>query len=312
MAKKPGAMVVDVPTAAADQPSWLRVGVFAVIGFVVGVGWPRIAGVRLGPSAPAPVADQAQSGARPNDPPPSLPASVAAVSPSGVSNAANAASAGVESGGGTVEVKHGVVLSCTTDTGERLKGGDCGKVDFDSIALPKLKKMAQCPTADVMDGKLSVLFALDFESNKVRVDLGRSTTVENKDTFATCLRNQFDNVSLGALGHDQQRYMVSYSLHFAPRGSVTPAAGGSESTPAAAQMPTPTTPTAAADVGGDSAEVVWQVAIVRDAPRTGATVARLPRGTTVRLAGGQEGWFKIHYGQTFQSEGWVYRGAIGR
>ena len=306
-------MVVDVPSAAADQPSWLRVGVFAVIGFVVGVGWPRIAGVRLGPSAPAPVADQASSGARPTDPPPSLPANLAAVSPSAVANAANAASAGsagVESGGGTVEVKHGVVLSCTSENGERLKGGDCGRIDFDSIAMPKLKKMAQCPTADGMDGKLSVLFALDFQSNKVRVELGRSTTVENKDTFATCLRNQFDNVSLGAMGHDQQRYLVSYSLHFAPRGSVTPAAGGTESAPSAAQ--TPATPTAAADVSGDSAEVVWQVAIVRDAPRTGATVARLPRGTTVKIAGGQEGWFKIHYGQTFQSEGWVYRGAIGR
>lgn len=305
-------MVVDVPSASADQPSWLRVGVFAVIGFVVGVGWPRIAGVRLGPSAPAPVAEQAQSGARPSDPPPSLPASVAAVSPSGAlnANAAGAGSSDVASGGGTVDVKHGVVLSCTSENGERMKGGDCGKVDFDSIALPKLKKMASCPTADGMDGKLSVLFALDFESNKVRVELGRSTTVDNKDTFATCLRNQFDNVSLGALGHDQQRYLVSYSLHFAPRGSVTPAAGG-EATPGAAQTQAPTTP-AAADVSGDSAEVVWQVAIVRDAPRTGATVARLPRGTTVKLAGGQEGWFKIHYGQTFQSEGWVYRGAIGR
>ncbi|MGH7280704.1 MAG: hypothetical protein ACRELY_04210, partial [Polyangiaceae bacterium] len=205
MGKKAGAMVVDVPSAASDQPSWLRVGVFAVIGFVVGVGWPRIAGVRLGPSAPAPIADQAQSAARPTDPPPSLPASVAAASPSGVANAAGVAgagSSGAESAGATVDVKHGVVLSCTSENGDHLKGGDCGKVDFDSIAMPKLKKMAQCPTADGMDGKLSVLFALDFESNKVKVELGRSTTVDNKDTFATCLRNQFDDVSLGAMGHD--------------------------------------------------------------------------------------------------------------
>jgi SH3-like domain-containing protein len=56
-------------------------------------------------------------------------------------------------------------------------------------------------------------------------------------------------------------------------------------------------------------EVAWEVAIVRDSPRTGAVVARLPRGTKVRLGANQEGWFKIAYGS---GEGWVYRGAIGR
>src|SRR5580658_2919615 len=47
-----GVPLVEAPPPAADTPSWTRVGVIAAIGFVVGVAWPRLAGVRLGPSLP--------------------------------------------------------------------------------------------------------------------------------------------------------------------------------------------------------------------------------------------------------------------
>ncbi len=318
MAKKHDApFVVDLPNPSADQPSWLRVGMFAVVGFVVGVGWPRVAGVRLGPSAPV-AASEAQSGARPADPPPALPANAVAASPSN-NNAVNpaamtaASSGAVEAGTSTVEVKHGIIISCKTDTGETLKGAACGTLDFDAIALPRLKRLSHCPTADGADGKLSVLFGLDFESNKVRIDVGRSTTIENKDTFSVCLNGAFDKVSLGAMAHDNTRYTVSYSVHFAPRGSVTPATPGATPADPNAGSQTPSTASSpTADVAADSAEVVWQVAIVRDSPRTGNVVARLPRGSTVKIASNQEGWYRVHYGPSFGSEGWVYRASVGK
>ncbi|MEO7113249.1 MAG: SH3 domain-containing protein [Polyangiaceae bacterium] len=324
MAKKHDVpFVVDLPNASADQPSWLRVGIFAIVGLVVGIGWPRVFGIRLGPSAPVSAAE-AQSGARPNDPPPALPANVVAASPtaSGVNPAAMTASSNaIEAGTSTVDVKHGVIISCKTDTGETLKGAACGTLDFDAIALPRLKRLSNCPTADGADGKLSVLFGLDFESNKVRIDVGRSTTIENKDTFSGCLSGSFDKVSLGAMAHDNTRYTVSYSVHFAPRGSVTPAtpgaAGGTatggsapDTKPGSQTPSTASSPTA--DVAADSAEVVWQVAIVRDSPRTGNVVARLPRGSTVKIASNQEGWYRVHYGPSFGSEGWVYRASVGK
>jgi hypothetical protein len=323
MAKKSDApFVVDLPNASADQPSWIRVGIFAVVGLVIGVAWPRVFGIRLGPSAPAAAAAEAQSGARPTDPPPALPATVAAASPtatgagSGVNPAAMTAASSDAAGSGasTVEVKHGIIISCKTDTGETLKGAACGSLDFDAIALPRLKHLSHCPTADGADGKLSVLFGLDFESNKVRIDVGRSTTIENKDTFSVCLNGAFDKVSLGAMAHDNTRYTVSYSVHFAPKGSVTPATGtgGSAGGDTASTPSAPTTASPTADVAADSAEVVWQVAIVRDSPRTGNVVARLPRGTTVKIASNQEGWYRVHYGPSFGSEGWVYRASVGK
>ncbi|MBF5066364.1 hypothetical protein G6O45_24370, partial [Salmonella enterica subsp. enterica serovar Istanbul] len=45
---------------------------------------------------------------------------------------------------------------------------------------------------------------------------------------------------------------------------------------------------------------------------TGSVVARLPRGTKVKLGPIKDGWYAIKYGDGFASDGFVYRGAIGR
>jgi hypothetical protein len=67
------------------------------------------------------------------------------------------------------------------------------------------------------------------------------------------------------------------------------------------------------DTAEGSAQIVWEVALVRDAPKTGGKiVARLPRGTTVRLGPLKEGWYPVKYGDGFSGDGWVFRGAVGR
>jgi hypothetical protein len=62
----------------------------------------------------------------------------------------------------------------------------------------------------------------------------------------------------------------------------------------------------------EEAPVVWEVALVRDAPKTGKVLARLPRGSTVRLGPVRDGWYPVKYGDGFAAEGWLYRGAVGR
>jgi hypothetical protein len=61
-----------------------------------------------------------------------------------------------------------------------------------------------------------------------------------------------------------------------------------------------------------SVQIEWPMAIVRDAPRDGKIVARLPKGTSVRIGSAKSGWYPIRYGEAVANEGWVYRGAIGR
>jgi SH3-like domain-containing protein len=78
-----------------------------------------------------------------------------------------------------------------------------------------------------------------------------------------------------------------------------------------------TQPAGAANRSGDdsadgSAQVVWEVAIVRDAPKTGKIIARLQRGTMIRAGQVKDGWYPVKFGDGLSSDGWVYRGAIGR
>jgi hypothetical protein len=56
--------------------------------------------------------------------------------------------------------------------------------------------------------------------------------------------------------------------------------------------------------------VTWSAAIVREAPREGAVVERLPQGREVELLSRRGGWWAIRWGSGHV--GWVYREAIGQ
>jgi len=167
-------LAVEVPPAGADRPSWGKVGIITAIGFIVGVVWPRVAGVRLGPSVPE--------------------------APSAIGAASAAAS------GAVVE-----------------------------------PLVARAP-ASVLPPAVAV----------------------------------------------------------APAPSLPPA-------PAVSSAPTVETSS-----GGATAQVTWEVALIRDAPKTGKILARLQRGTSLRIGAAKDGWYPVKYGDGFGSDGWVYRGAIGK
>jgi hypothetical protein len=164
--------VVEMPSLAADTPSWTRVGIIAVIGFVAGVAWPRLAGVRLGPSLP--------------------------------------------------------------------------------------------------DGASSPLAANSAESQEAVPDLAKAAAA-------------------------------------AIDGGIAPAVA----LPTVADPPVSSPPMGASTALKD-AQVEWEVALIRDAPKSGKVIARLPRGSQVRVGPAKDGWYPVKYGGGYSGDGWVYRGAIGR
>jgi hypothetical protein len=299
-------LTVQIPPASSDKPSWVKVGVIAVVGFAIGVAWPRLAGIRPGPSAPGEAAAAAASASSraPDAPAASAPASVASsASSAGAAPTAPAvgevAAVPLNNAPPAILVTHGAVVSCKTADGETLKGREaCGAVTaFDGLATPRLKRLAHCPGAQGLSGKLSTVFSLDFTRNKINFAFGKTSTVGNRDSLDQCLRMSLENVSLNAVPHDNPGYAVFYSVTFTPRDS-------------AAVVATAVTPEP--DAPAQTAQVAWEVAIVRDTPRSGTVVARLQRGTKVKVGAGQDGWYRVQYGSDFTSEGWVYRGAIGK
>ena len=302
---------VQVPPASEDRPAWVKVGVIAVVGFAIGVAWPRLAGVKLGPNAPGESAPASSAPARVVDAPTNVPVSIGSAPASAQAPMASAPPPipAAPSGPPSIVVARGAVISCKTEDGEALKGvSACGAVSgFDSFAQPRIRRLSGCSAADGATGKLSATFYVDFTSNRVSVDIGKSSTVPNVESIGACLKQQFAGLTtLGAVEHTHPRYTVFYSASFIIKdGAANPATAN------AAGANTPATGTAiTADAPG--AAVVWEVAIVRDTPRTGQVVARLQRGTKIRLGNTQEGWYRVRYGNGFTSEGWVYRGAIGK
>jgi hypothetical protein len=254
------------------------------VGFVIGVAWPKLAGVKIGPSAPT---DTVASAASSVDLPAPVAAQVTASTPAVASSVAPAPV--------LITVGRGVVLSCKSEEGESFKGKECGMVPaFDAVAQPRLKKLASVPSLANAKGKIGVTFILDFKSKKVAVDLGRSSTIKD-DSAKAFLKEQFQDVSLGPIVHDQEKYTMSYGITFGEAPASTPGTTPGTSTPSSSSS----------DV-----EVTWDVAIVRDAPHTGTIIARLPRGTKVQTGTSQAGWYEITYGSG--NKGWVYRSAIGK
>ncbi len=304
-------VAVMMPKPDQDRPSWGRVGIIAAVGFVVGIAWPRVAGVKLGPSAPG-ESDKSQPAASAGPPSANLASPSGASSANAKASAATASSMPSAAGSAAasavalaappdVTVARGILLNCKTSDGESQKGGDCGKApNFDVVAQNRLQHLAQCTAAAGATGKLSAVFSLDFGSGRVGIDIGKSSTIGNQDGVASCLKTEFYGVNIAGLTHEHPKYTMAYHVTFA-----APKEGSSASLADSA-------PPAVISEGAPTAQIGWEVALVRDTPKTGSIVARLPRGTKVRVGAPKDGWYRIQYGNAFASEGWVYRGAIGK
>lgn len=311
---------VKLPTRDEDKPGWGKVGIIAAVGFVIGVAWPKVVGVRLGPSAPGESQAAAAASATP-DPAAKGPVEpTKAEAPKAVASSAPASPAKAQEApraeGTTVTVGRGSVLTCKTESGDAKKGKECGALAaLDALVTPRLRKLVTCAGAEGSKGKLSVVVTADFTKSRVTHDIGKSSTVEAKDALATCVKTELAGLTLDKIAHEHPRYVVGYNAVFAPRVAAPAEAAPAEAEPAAAKAAPLEKPSAAKEPVKEAtgeAQVVWDVALVRDVPRTGQIVARLPRGSKVRLGAGKDGWFAVKFGDALDKDGWLYRGAVGR
>jgi hypothetical protein len=282
------------------------VGIIAAFGFAIGVAWPRLAGVQLGPSAPADALGAAASAvANVEMPSASVAAPAVASSPAVPSAVASVPAVAVPAPSGlSVRVGAGQLLSCKDEGGEALKGKACGNAPaFDAIARLHLEKLGALPALQKERGKITVVTTLDFKKNKVFATTGKSSTVKDLEPVKSFLETELANVSLGPIAHDYPRYTLQYVV------TLSDAKPGDAATPSGDRTPAPRGETPKAS--GNETTIAWDVAIVRDAPHTGAIVGRLPRGTKVTLLGApQGGWYHVQWNGS--SEGWLYRGALGK
>lgn len=309
-------LAVEKPAPDRDGPGWIKVGVIAAVGFLVGVAWPRVLGGQLGSLAPgsaAAASASAEVGRAPDAP---LAAAPAEGAPEEAEQAAPPVARAAAAASTVVTVNRGTVLSCKTADGETKRGKDCGSLQaLDGAVLPRLRQLSTCTGLQGRSGKLSVVVTADFESARVSHSLGKSTDMGKTEPLEACLQTALEGLSTSGLAHAHARYTVAYLGSIgdsaAPGDLDTEAQGAAALTGDRGAAPEGSADPAAAAASGE-AEIAWDVALVRETPKTGAVVGRLPRGTRVKLGTAKDGWYLVKFGDGFAREGWLYRGALGR
>ncbi|NUP05582.1 MAG: SH3 domain-containing protein [Polyangiaceae bacterium] len=299
-AKKSDSVAIEVPSAKEDRALTSKVGIVAVVGFAVGVVWPRLLGVSVGPDVPGSGSKSHDSSQKIAPPPGDSAAAPAPADSAAAEEPAAEETADAVTNKQTVVVGDGKVDGCRNKKNDKLD--ECGKINFDKIGKARLAELERCPAVIGLEGSIALQLTLNFEKNEVVVEGEKKKSGLPSDTIRgviQCAAKQLKGVELDKIPHTHEKYTLVYDLAFYPPGKAPPVAD--ETKPA---------DEAGGDTGLGRATVSWEKALVREAPEEGKVVARLPQGTKVTVVEQKGDWFKIETSKG--KKGWVYRQAIGK
>lgn len=283
---------VEVPKT--DNARLGRVGLIAVAGFMIGLVWPRLAGISLVPRVPNEKGEpQKEEPSAPKGGPAASAAGTSAPAPERAASFASPTSEDSEREPFTVGP--GKVTECRGPGGKILP--ECDAVDFDAVALGRLATLSACEPVRRAHGVLSLGFELDFEKDRVTgVRRGQSSSIpeELAEALLGCLRSNLGAVSLSGIRHQHPRYTIFYRLDFSSGETAKKTLSEAELTPVSGK-----------------ATVAWEAALIRSGPtREAPVVARVLQGTRVTVSARHGDWYRVKY-DTQSDEGWVFRSSIG-
>jgi hypothetical protein len=291
----PPSAKVRVPTAEADQPKLVQVGIIAVLCFAIGMVWPTLWGASLVPSVPSQDGDDKPKAkpkpdrpAGPEDPAKEVPAIALAPNTESLNNSVTSATA-------RAEVQKTLVVNCRDERDRRVE--TCDTPGFDSHAQSRLQSLVTCPAVQNKAGLLSIGFELDFSKEKItQISAGKSSTLDDTtvEALLDCAKREFMSATLRDVAHTHARYLVFYTVQFTPAGAA----------PQLGAAPAPSVVSASG-----SATVIWNSARVRSLPDAGDVRERLLYGTRVVVTGRQGDWYRVRY-DAKGNEGWVHKNAL--
>lgn len=278
--KNPKTAKERAPASAAPLPQATlgKVGIVALVGFVIGIGWPRLAGVSLVPEAPvdellpSPTAEASAVSSVPDAP----------AEPTKLITAKDLLSIGEPS-----------ITSCRDADGKKVS--ECGRLDTDALVHGALLALTECPGGAGAFGRLSLGFEIDFEAKKVGgVESGKSTSVPESVTreLLACAKTNLSAIDPSQVPHSHASYTIYYVLDFKRPEDVV-------------------SDTSAVTKASGTATVRWQTALVREEPtRDGKVVTRLLSGARVVVTGKQGDWYRVKYDDRGR-EAWLHGASIG-
>ncbi len=281
---------VDLPSPEAERPVLSRVGIVAAVGFVVGIAWPRFVGLEVGPDIPG------------KAPKPSAGEPTAALVPAPEASEAEA-EAELEpeepsaKNRQEVRIGDGTVDSCKTKKGEKID--ECGKLALDRTVKSRLGELARCPAAIGLEGVVHVGVNVHFDKSELLVVEGKKSALPSSTVrgVLSCAGKALEGLELDKIPHKHDRYLVSFPVSFYPPGKA-PSGEEEAATPEAGSAP-----------AAERVTIAWEKALLRETPKDGKVVARIPQGTRVEVVEQKDDWYLVKSGA---KQGWVYRQAIGK
>lgn len=283
---------VQLPSPEEDRPAWGRVGIIAILGFAIGIAWPRLAGISLGPNPPVDAPRLTTSNAAPAKTSLSAATSATSVAFKNTTVGSNTEpSASNEQG---LSLGEGEIVRCRDLKGK--SPGSCDKLAIESTFEPRLKELSRCPSALGLSGKVTFEFDLDFKNKTLKVQRAKAKLPRTTlDGLTRCVEKSFNGVSLDEIAHENNRYTLAFEASFLPPGTQTP-----EQTPV---IPKGTT------LENKTGKIVWGSCQVREAPSKAASVlGKLPRKTELKLLEEKDGWYRIEFNGKPQA--WVFGSAV--
>src|SRR4051812_39858106 len=172
-----GSLRVEVPRPEQDKPELGRVGVIAAAGFVIGIAWPWLAGVRLVPSPPKEESVEATA------PSASAVAAIAAPPVAGSAAAEGPVAAPQRTDAETTKISEIQVTACRDGKGKKKK--DCDKIAIDDRVRPHLAALTACQEARGASETLSIGLELSFTDQTITDTFaGKSTTFDREKAHA--------------------------------------------------------------------------------------------------------------------------------
>jgi len=273
----------------------MRIAVVGIVGLLVGVAWPTLAGIHVGPRVPgakAPTAPPTNSAA----------ASGAKALPAAARTAQKLSPAPPESAASNkqvVVVGQGRIARCW-DGKKRVEPEYCGSLRADRVFVRRLEALSSCPSALGLSGELELGFSLDFDDKSIHLRRGEKSKLPGSTVrgITACVADYVRDIPLEKIRRKYSKYLVYYKLSFYPPGSAPPRQPAEQSADDQQES---------SDVEA-TAVVQWDSVLLRSEPETGSVVARLVRGTRVQLLSRRGDWYRI---RMRSKEGWVYRGSLG-
>ncbi|HMR05819.1 MAG TPA: hypothetical protein PKA88_08575, partial [Polyangiaceae bacterium] len=199
-----------MPAPGQDRIRLGRVGIITLVGFALGVVWPRLAGVKLVPTAPVEEVAGLAASAEPESEGGDTPPPAAAVVP------APATEPKPDEALSRLKIGKAQVTSCRDGEGKRQI--HCDELDLEAALGEKLKTLALCKGTETARGTLSLGLELDLPKKKVvEVTRGRSTTLPDDATqaFLECARKDLAAAPLEGVKHTRAQYTVFFVVDVA-------------------------------------------------------------------------------------------------